>query len=201
MKSTVLIAAILLLNGSTPGGNAGTPAPASPAPPAASPAPATAVAPGPTTAAPEATAAFERLKTLAGAWRGSLEWTGARSGSEPISARYYLTGNGSAVVEDLESDGTVTMTSVYHLDGPDLRLTHYCGAGNQPRLRSSHLDTGAGHFRFSFVDVTNLKTPASGHVHGVELTLHGGDQITLTFTFVAGGRESYERIELSRVDP
>jgi hypothetical protein len=116
-----------------------------------------------------------------------------------MSARYYLTGNGSAVVEDLEIDGTVVMTSVYHLDGHELRLTHYCGAGNQPRLKASQVDEQSGLLRFSFVDITNLKTPDSGHVHAVELRLHSAQNVTLTFTFVGGGRESYERIELTRL--
>jgi hypothetical protein len=144
-------------------------------------------------------AAFERIKGLAGDWRGSFEWSGARTGSGQMSARYYLTGNGSAVVEDLEIDGTVVMTSVYHLDGTDLRLTHFCAAGNQPRLKASELDEQAGLLRFAFVDVTNLKSPESGRVNAVELRLHAPERMTLTFTFVGAGRESYERIELARV--
>jgi hypothetical protein len=144
-------------------------------------------------------AALERLKSLVGRWRGSVEWTGARTGKGEMSVRYSLTGNGSAVVEDLESDGTVAMTSVYHLDGPDLRLTHYCGANNQPRLKASEIDDGAGHLRFTFVDITNLKTPETGHVSAVELRLHDPGRMTLVFTFVGGGKESYERIELARL--
>jgi hypothetical protein len=144
-------------------------------------------------------AMYERLKSLAGTWRGTVEWTGARTGSGTMTARYYVTGNGTALVEDLESDGTIAMTSVYHLDGSDLRLTHFCGAGNQPRLKASVTDPPAGHVRFAFVDITNLKTPESGHVSAVELRLDGAQKMTLIFTFVGGGRESYERIELTRV--
>jgi hypothetical protein len=114
-------------------------------------------------------------------------------------ARYRLTGYGTAVVEDLVSDGVTAMTSVYHLDGRDLRLTHYCGAGNQPRLKAVEVDPQRGHLRFSLVDITNLKTPDAGHVHAVELRWHDADRITLVFTFVAGRAESYERIELARI--
>jgi hypothetical protein len=142
---------------------------------------------------------FERLKSLAGRWHGTVEWTGARTGTGEMSAHYHLTAYGNAVVEDLGTERSVAMTSVYHLDGPDLRLTHFCGAGNQPRLKASQIDEDAGHLRFSFVDVTNLKTPETGHVSAVELRLHDLRKMTLVFTFTAGGKESYERIELTRV--
>jgi hypothetical protein len=143
---------------------------------------------------------FERIKTLTGDWRGSVEWTGARTGTGTMRARYHLTGNGTAVVEDLLGvAGPPVMTSVYHLDGADLRITHYCGAGNQPRLKASFADPAAGVVRFAFVDVTNLARPEAGHVRGVELQFHGERQLTLTFTFSAAGKESYERIELTRV--
>jgi hypothetical protein len=73
--------------------------------------------------------AFNSIKTLVGDWEGTFQWIGtARKGQ--MNARYYLTGNGSAVVEDLTSDGkTPNMTTVYHLNGTELRATHYCGAG------------------------------------------------------------------------
>jgi hypothetical protein len=150
--------------------------------------------------ADDGAAGLASLKGLVGRWRGTVSWSGAvpRPAGE-LSARYWLTGNGSAVVEDLESEGVVVMTSVYHLDGPDLRLTHYCGAGNQPRLRASEVDARAGLLRFSFVDVTNLKTSETGHVHGVELSIRDTSHVTLVFTFLASGQESYEHIELTRL--
>jgi hypothetical protein len=117
-----------------------------------------------------------------------------------VRARYHLTGNGTAVVEDLlGEDATPLMTSVYHMDGADLRLTHYCGAGNQPRLKAAYADPATGVMRFAFVDVTNLARPEAGHVRGVELQFHDERRLTLTFTFSAAGREAFERIELERV--
>jgi hypothetical protein len=89
-------------------------------------------------------AALKQMRALAGAWEGTFEWTGARSGGGNMSATYSLTGNGSAVVEDLSVDGVRSMTSVYHLDGADLRMTHYCGAQNQPRLKAQRIDIPRG---------------------------------------------------------
>lgn len=144
-------------------------------------------------------AALEKLRALAGDWQGSLQWTGARTGSGPVNASYYETGNGSAVVENLIMGGVPSMTSVYHLDGSDLRMTHYCGAQNQPRLKASRIDLEQGALDFKFVDITNLKSPEAGHVVGVELRFLAADHIILTFQFEGAGKTSRERIDLKRV--
>jgi hypothetical protein len=144
-------------------------------------------------------AAFERLSALAGNWAGSFEWSGARSSNGTIDATYYATGNGSAIVENLIMGGAPTMTSVYHLDGADLRMTHYCAARNQPRLKASRIDSAQGILNFSFVDATNLSSPDAPHVYGLEMRFLDPDHIILTFLFEGGGRQSKERIDLKRV--
>ena len=149
----------------------------------------------------DSAAALARLGKLAGDWSGTVEWTGARTSTGTMKAKYRLTAYGSAVVEDLLSEeGVPAMTSVYHQDGPDLRVTHYCGAQNQPRLKASRMDVAAGAFDFAFVDATNLKTPDAPHVSGIELRLADADHMVLTFIFSeSGGRLSREKITLTRV--
>jgi hypothetical protein len=144
-------------------------------------------------------AAFERMHDLVGEWRGSFTWTGARADKGSMGARYYLTGNGSALVEDLLSDGTPTMTTVYHLDGEDLRMTHYCGARNQPRLKARAIDLKRGVVSFAFVDATGLRSADSPHVRGSEIDMVDADHLTISFEFVAGERVSTEVISLERV--
>jgi hypothetical protein len=112
--------------------------------------------------------------------------------------RYSLTGRGSAVLETLIQDGEPTMTSIYHLDGADLRMTHYCGAQNQPRLKASRIDPMRGEIDFAFVDVTNLASPSAGHVHGAEIRMPDPGHLTIVFHFLAGEKKSTERIELTR---
>jgi hypothetical protein len=154
--------------------------------------------------APEApeggAAAFAKLQGLAGEWEGTFEWTG-RSGKGAVAATYYLTGNGSAVVENLAMNGVLAMTSVYHLDGPDLRLTHYCAAQNQPRLRAHRIDVAKGIMDFAFVDATNLRSPDAGHVQGLEIRLLDDDHLTLAFVFEGGGGRSREQIAMKRAHP
>ena len=144
-------------------------------------------------------AALAKLRSLAGDWTGTLEWTGARTGAGTLNASYYETGNGSAIVENLIMGGVPSMTSVYHRDGAALRMTHYCGAGNQPRLKASKIDNAHGILDFSFVDATNLASPDVPHVYGLEMRLLSPDHITLTFLFEGGGKQSKELIDLKRV--
>ena len=139
---------------------------------------------------------FNLLKALVGDWQGSYEWIG-KNRKGPMNARYYLTGNGTAVVEDLIVDGNANMTTVYHLDGADLCATHYCAAGNQPRLKATSTDDNKV-VKFHMVDITNMPTPEAGHVRDLELRLTSASQITILFTFVGAGKESVERIELAR---
>ena len=151
-------------------------------------------------AAAPAADAFARLQKLAGSWEGSYRWTGARTDAGRLTARYSLTGAGSAVVEDLTmgASDVPSMTSVYHLDGGDLRLTHYCAARNQPRLKASDIDLGRGLLAFDFVDATNLASPGAPHVSGLEMRFVDADHLELTFLFVADGKTSREHIKLAR---
>lgn len=137
-------------------------------------------------------AAFDRLLSLAGDWEGTVAW----SGDVPshISAHYHTTGNSSAVVEDLSTG----MTSVYHLDGNDLRMTHFCAAQNQPRLKAAAFGPENRSITFSFVDITNLSSPGGGHVEGLEIKFLAADHITLRFHFASNGREKDELVDLKR---
>ncbi len=149
--------------------------------------------------AADAASDLQRLRALVGRWHGTVEWSGARAEKGEMDAEYSLTGHGSAVVENLVSQGEVLMTSVYHLDGPTLRMTHYCGAGNQPRLRAEPAGEDPRRIRFVFVDATNLADPRAPHVDGAELFFRDATHVDLSFHFTAPRGDSLERIALTRV--
>ena len=144
--------------------------------------------------------ALGQIKALIGNWSGTFQWTGGRNDSGSMNATYYITGTGSAVVENLMNERTPVMTSVYHLDGSDLRMTHFCGAQNQPRLKARRIDLDHGAIDFEFVDATNLRSPDVPHVHGLEIRLIDADHLTLTFLFQSGSVESREEINLKRTE-
>ncbi len=141
-----------------------------------------------------------RLRSLEGDWEGTMEWSHGRTGSGTLKASYYVTGVGSAVVENLIMGDSPTMTSVYHLDGADLRMTHFCGARNQPRLKASKIDEAAGTAEFAFVDITN-SSPKAGHVEHFFIHFLDPDHVNLVFTFGGGPGSGVENIVLKRVRP
>jgi hypothetical protein len=143
---------------------------------------------------------FERLKTLTGEWEGTFEWSGGRTGSGNLRVSYYLTGGGSALVENLVMGGVPTMTTVYHLDGNELRMTHYCAARNQPRLKAVRFDEPQASAEFTLVDVTGVGPKNPGYVEAFFVRLLDADQLNLRFTFGGGpGRSGVENILVRRI--
>lgn len=133
---------------------------------------------------------LEKLKLLAGEWEGKPESSaGAR-------ATYEIVSNGTAVLETL-SEGDETMITVYHADGGRLAMTHYCGAGNQPRMRSEKPAAGET-LKFTFVDATNLASPEAGHMRSLAIRIEEPDQLTQTWTWRENGNEQQKVIELVR---
>src|SRR5262245_29087300 len=93
--------------------------------------------------------AFEKLKGLVGTWEGKAH-------GEEVTVVFKLTGAGSALVETQFPGSAHEMVSVYHLDGDDLRMTHYCAVGNQPRVKLDRKTSKADDLFFAFDGGTNL---------------------------------------------
>jgi hypothetical protein len=111
--------------------------------------------------------AYARLRTLAGEWEADTSM-----GKSHLT--YELIAGGTALVERESFDNMPAMETVYHLDGNRLMLTHYCMAGNQPRMQARSFNPDNGELRFEFLDATNLASPAAGHMHNA--TFHFVDE-------------------------
>src|SRR5262245_1647364 len=75
----------------------------------------------------EEAASLERFKALEGEWVAAESGEMAHAGD--LMARYHVTAAGSAVVEEVFPGTPHEMVTVYHLDGKELVLTHYCMNG------------------------------------------------------------------------
>jgi hypothetical protein len=137
--------------------------------------------PKPNAPSGNANAAFEKLKALVGEWE-------ADSNMGKIQARYELVSDGHVLVEHLTIAGVHdNMVTTYYLDGDKLGLTHYCAAGNQPRMESKGINAD-GTIRFDFAGAANLASPRDKHMHSVLVHLIDNDHFTSDWTLFDGGK-------------
>jgi hypothetical protein len=133
-----------------------------------------------TSAAPGGGAeAFEKLKSLVGHW----ETDKTNMGKATLDLE--LTSGGTAVLEKfhmVENGKPVEMTTLYYLDGDQVKLTHYCMAGNQPTMKGSYAPETKT-ITFDLVSISNLKTADDGHMHHAVYTFIDNDHFKTTWTF------------------
>ncbi len=120
-------------------------------------------------AAPERDdAMFGRITKLVGDWEMADE-----QGEMHHTATFAITSGGSAVREIMFPGDAQEMTNLYHMDGDDLVITHYCAAGNQPRMvatRAEETDDGTV-FHFEFDRVSNLRESHDHYMGNMTLTI------------------------------
>ena len=110
---------------------------------------------------------FDAVKLLAGNWEGKTNMGGA------VQVSFKSTAGGSAVLSEIRSEmegKSEDMITMFHMDGDRLLLTHYCAAGNQPRMQATISPDGKT-ITFNFLDATNLATPDKGHMARVVFTM------------------------------
>ena len=143
---------------------------------------AAAAAPAPAPARPTS-AALERFKTLAGEWVAAEDGDMVKKGD--LVARYAVTASGSAVVETVFPGSEHEMVTVYHADGPDLVLTHYCMEGNQPRMRARGAQ--GSRFGFAYDGGTNIDPKRDRHMHSATFDLASANEIRSEWSELAEG--------------
>jgi hypothetical protein len=142
----------------------------------------TAVGAGGGPASTDAANAFARLRTLAGEWDASL------ANGETAHLSIELIAAGSALLERETGGNRPVMTTMYHRDGDRLLLTHYCMAGNQPRMQARPLDETKNELAFDFVDATNMPNAAAGHMHSLTIRFIDSDHVETTWQFFENGK-------------
>lgn len=140
-------------------------------------------------AASPAQKSFEELKGLNGTWEGKAP------NGEAVEVSYRVTSNGSALMSEIK--GKEDMISIFHLDGDRLLMTHYCAAGNQPRMVAGASPDGKT-FTFAFLDATNLATPDAGHMHGLVISMPDANHHTEEWVYNDHGKEMREVFDLRR---
>lgn len=148
----------------------------------------------------EAQQTFKALKALAGTWEGHVTTTPKAVEVEGKAAKVSLrvTSMGNLLMHEMNVDGRPDdpITTLY-LDEGKLMLTHYCDAGNRPRMVAKTSPDGKT-VEFDFVDVSGPLT--YGHMHHVKFTIIDADHHSEEWTFmVPGDKHVTAHIDLERV--
>jgi len=117
-------------------------------------------------------ACFARMKKLVGDWVRKDP-----QGKEHLVARWRSISGGTALEETL-LPGAQEMVSIYHMDGDNLVMTHYCSMGNQPHLKATAASTPA---KIEFVCTGkggNMKSENDMHIHHALFTLTADDNFS-----------------------
>ncbi len=123
----------------------------------------------------DAKVAYERLKTLAGEWKVTETMGG--HGAHGGKITYKVTAAGTTVMETFFPGSDHEMVSMYHLDGDDLRMTHYCAVGNQPRLKLDLKASKPDFYSFIFDGGTGFDPAKDLHIHSGRITFQTAGKV------------------------
>ncbi len=135
----------------------------------------------------DAKKSFGDLKALAGTWEGKVSTIPPQPEIEGklMQVTLRVTSMGNALLHEMTGagrpDDPITM---FYLDSDRLLLTHYCDAGNRPRMAAKASPDGKT-VEFEFLDVAG--STQYGHMHHAVFTFVDADHHTEDWTFMLKG--------------
>jgi hypothetical protein len=135
----------------------------------------------------DAQKSFDKLKTLAGSWEGRVTTVPPKPDIEGklMTTSLRVTSMGNAIVHEMTGagrpDDPITML---YLDGDRLLLTHYCDAGNRPRMTGKTSPDGKS-VEFEFLDVAG--STQYGHMHHAVFTAVDANHHIEDWTYMQPG--------------
>lgn len=126
---------------------------------------------------------WKKLLSLAG------DWDGTQNG-RPLRLTYTVISGGHALMETWKLPAPEPdMVTIYHRDGAAFVATHYCSAGNQPRMRAAAAEPGGKSIRFRFADITNLEKPDTDHIRHVTVNFVDANHFIQEWSSTEKGKE------------
>ena len=135
----------------------------------------------------DAQKSLDKLKTLAGTWEGVVKTTPPQSDIEgkPMHLTLRVTSMGHAIVHEMTGadrpDDPITML---YAEGDRLLLTHYCDAGNRPRMVGKMTPDGKT-VEFEFLDLSG--GTEHGHMHHAVFTFVDENHHSEEWTYMMPG--------------
>jgi len=142
----------------------------------------------------DAQKSFDKLKALAGSWTGPATLTPPQSEMGEgtlMQLTLRVTSRGHALVHEMREAGKPDDPSHYdhpltmlYLDSDRLYLTHYCDAGNRPRMVARTSADGKT-VEFDFIDVAG--STEYGHMHHAVFTFVDANHHIEDWTYMMPG--------------
>jgi phage tail protein X len=143
----------------------------------------------------DAQKSFDNLKTLAGSWEGHVTATPPMDGmNRPnvvMLVTMRVTSRGNALVHEMKEAGTPDDPTKYdhpitmfYLDSDRLLLTHYCDAGNRPRM-TARVSPDGKTFEFDFLDIAG--STQYGHMQHAVFTVVDANHHIEDWTYMMPG--------------
>jgi hypothetical protein len=142
----------------------------------------------------EAQKSFTEMKSLAGTWQGPVKLDPPMpemDSGKPVEVSLKVTSKGNALVHEMQEAGTPLDAAKYdhpvtmfYLDGDRLLLTHYCDAGNRPRMAARKSPDGKT-VEFDFLDVAG--STKYGHMQHAVFNIIDANHHTEDWTYIMPG--------------
>ena len=131
----------------------------------------------------DAQKAFEKMKTLAGSWQGTVM-------DMSVNITIRVTSTGNAILHE----GTVSgrpddPITMFYVDGDRLLATHYCDAGNRPRMEGKMSPDGKT-VEFTLVDIAG--STQRGYMNHMAFTIIDANHHTAESAWVLPGDKSLQ---------
>jgi hypothetical protein len=135
---------------------------------------------------------FEKMKTLEGTWET------VPGSPMPGKVVYHVVGGGSALEETLFPGQPHEMVTMYHMDGDQFVMTHYCAAGNQPSMRAAPA-ADVNTIKFEFVSLSNGDPAKGTHMHEGTFTCGPHGNLTSHWVGWQDGKPGGPEVEMQLV--
>src|SRR5437868_13148172 len=154
----------------------------------------------------DAQKSFDKLKTLAGSWEGQVTVVPPQpemgNGSKSVVS-LRVTPRGNALVHEMKEAGKPDDPTRYdhpvtmlYLDSDRLLLTHYCDAGNRPRMVARTSPDGKM-VEFDFLDLAG-STQFGNMYHAVFTSVDANHHVEDWTYMIPGGKQIHARMDLTR---
>jgi len=156
----------------------------------------------------EAQESFTQLKTLAANWKGPVTVDPPQpemNTDKPVQVSLRVTSRGNAMVHEMKEFGSTDdptrydhPVTIFYLDGDRLLLTHYCDAGNRPRM-VARTSPDKKKVEFDILDVAG--STQFGHMHHAVFTIIDANHHLEDWTYMMpGDKPVHAHMDLKRVD-